>query len=107
MRFVCSRMSCSACPSASSGTPVAVTLAALEHERVRAERLALDDGEEDGALLVLDRLEQAVDSRHSSRSTKTSISPPQGSPTSHASSSAMPYERSFGVPVSSTSRAFS
>ena len=75
---------------APSGTP-SPTLAALEHERVRAQRLALDDGEEDGALLALDRLEQApVGISLASGSTKTSISPPQGSPTSHASSSAMP-----------------
>ncbi len=82
-------------------------LAALEHERVRAERLAFDDGEQDGALLAVDDLEQAVRDAHSSGSTKTSISPPQGRPTSHASSSPMPYERSLGFPVSSTSRAFS
>ena len=29
-------------------------------------------------------------------STKTSISPPQGSPTVHASSSAIPYDTTFG-----------
>src|SRR6266540_369705 len=43
----------------------------------------------------------------SSRSTKTSISPPQGSPTSQASSSAIPYERSRGAPPAITSRACS
>ena len=34
------------------GHAVAVALAALQHERVRAEPVALDDGEENGALLV-------------------------------------------------------
>ncbi len=69
---------------------VAVAFAALQHERVRAEPITLDHREEDGALLALHRLQQAVDSCHSSRSTKTSISPPHGSPTSQASSSAIP-----------------
>ena len=42
----------------SLGNPVADALAALEHERVRAQRLAFDDGEEHGALVALDGLEQ-------------------------------------------------
>ena len=90
MRFVCSRMSCVRLPERLLGHAVAVALAALEDERVRAERLALDHCEEHCALLALHRLQQAVDSCHSSRSTNTSISPPHGSPTSQASSSAIP-----------------
>ncbi len=71
---------------------VAGPLAVLQHEHVRAERLALDHGEEDGALVSLDRLRDPVEDRaHSSSfSTKTSISPPQGSPTAQPSSSEMP-----------------
>ena len=49
------RISSSACPASSSGSVVADPLAAFEHEHVRAERLALDHGEEDGALVALDR----------------------------------------------------
>ena len=67
-----------------------MALAALQHERVRAEAIPLDHREEDSALLALHRLQQPVDSCHSSRSTNTSISPPHGSPTSQASSSAIP-----------------
>ena len=89
------------------GDPVADTLAALEHEHVCTEPFTLDHREEHGALAPLDRLEQPVDGAHSSASTKTSISPPHGKPTSQASSSAMPYDTSRGVPVSSTSRAHS
>ena len=90
MRFVCSRMSCSACPKRLLRHAVAVPLTALQDESVRAEPFALDHREEDSALLVLHCRKQPVDCCHSSRSTKTSISPPQGSPTSQASSSAMP-----------------
>src|SRR5690348_5043931 len=43
----------------------------------------------------------------SAGATNTSISPPQGSPTSNASSSEMPYERSVGRPLSITSAACS
>ena len=42
------------------GHAVADALAALQHEGMRAERLTLDDGEEHGALLVLDRLRAAA-----------------------------------------------
>src|SRR5436190_3690819 len=45
-------------------------------------------------------------SSSSTRSTKTSISPPHGSPTSHASSSAIPYETSLGRPLAKTSVAW-
>ena len=79
---------------------VAEPLAALDHEHVRAERLALDHGEEDRALLALDGLRAAGRQRVTrARSTKTSISPPQGRPTDQACSSAIPYERSCGVPA--------
>src|SRR6478672_7789654 len=44
---------------------------------------------------------------HSTTSRNTSISPPHGSPTLQATSSEIPYERSLGSPVSSTSCAFS
>ena len=73
------------------GHAVPEPLAALDREHVRAERLALDHREEDGALVALDGLEQTLGDRHSGRgSTNTSISPPQGSPTAKASSSAIP-----------------
>ena len=90
MRFVCSRMSCVRLAERYLRHAVAVALAALQHERVRADAIALDHREEHCALLALHRLQQTVDSCHSSRSTNTSISPPHGSPTSQASSSAIP-----------------
>ena len=49
-----------------------------------------DDGEEDSALVGVRELEQPVADAQSKRSTKTSISPPQGSPTPSASSSEIP-----------------
>ncbi len=57
------------------------------------------------ALVATNLLQRRAQS--SSFSTKTSISPPQGSPTAQPSSSEMPYERSWGSPVSSTLRAHS
>ncbi len=88
------------------GRTVTERLTALEDEQLRAERLALDDGEERRTLLPLHDLLQAL-VNHWRRSTKTSISPPHGRPTVHASSSEMPYVSSFGVPDWRTSRAFS
>src|SRR6185436_12016340 len=81
---------------------VADRLAALEDEQLGAERLPFDDGEDDAAATLALEPQQPFDQGR--RSTKTSISPPQGSPTAHASSSEIPYESSFGSPVSSTSR---
>jgi drug/metabolite transporter (DMT)-like permease len=57
------------------------------------------------ALLATNLLQRRAQS--SSFSTKTSISPPQGRPTAQPSSSEMPYESSWGSPVSSTLRAHS
>jgi drug/metabolite transporter (DMT)-like permease len=57
------------------------------------------------ALLATNLLQRR--SQSSSFSTKTSISPPQGRPTAQPSSSEMPYESSWGSPVSSTLRAHS
>ena len=70
------------------GRAVAVHLAALDDEQLRPEPLPLDNGENDGAAAVALELEQSLD--HGRRSTKTSISPPQGSPTAQASSSLIP-----------------
>jgi len=57
------------------------------------------------ALVAINLLQRR---RHSSSfSTKTSISPPQGRPTSQPSSSEMPYDKSCGSPVSMTLRAHS
>ena len=54
--------------------------------------IGLDRSEEDSALLGLAQLRESVDEAHSysTRSRNTSISPPHGSPTSHAMSSVMP-----------------
>ena len=70
---------------------VADDLAAVEqHQHVRAAMLALEHGEEHGPLLAVGELEQPVGEGHSSRSRKTSISPPHGRPTPSACSSEMP-----------------
>ena len=76
-------------------------LAALDDEQLRPEPFPCDDREDDGAAAVALKLQQPRD--HGRRSTKTSISPPQGSPTAQASSSLIPYEMSFGSPVANTS----
>ena len=55
--------------------------------------------------LLATNLLQRRRAQSSSFSTKTSISPPQGRPTAQPSSSEMPYESSWGSPVSSTLRA--
>ena len=65
-------------------------LAGLEHELLPADAVALDDGEEDAALAGGAELGEAVEQAHSTGSTKTSISPPQGRPTFQAMSSVMP-----------------
>ena len=56
-----------------------------------------DDGEDDGAAALLDDPVQLGVDAHSSGSTKTSISPPHGSPMPSAMSSVMPYVSSRGV----------
>ena len=53
-------------------------------------RVALEHGEEHGPLLAVGELEQRLGEAQSSRSRKTSISPPHGSPTPSACSSEMP-----------------
>ena len=63
-------------------------LTALDDEQLRAEPVAFDDGEDDCAGAVALNLQQSRD--HGRRSTKTSISPPQGRPTAQASSSLIP-----------------
>ena len=67
---------------------VADRLASLDDEQLRPEPLPFDDREDDGAAAVALELQQPRD--HGRRSTKTSISPPQGSPTAQASSSLIP-----------------
>ncbi len=47
-----------------SGYAVTEPLAALDRQHVRAERLALDHREEDGALVALDGLQQTLGDRH-------------------------------------------
>src|SRR5439155_9840336 len=90
------------------GRRVAVRLAAVEqHEQLGARVLAVEDGEEHGALVTVRDLEHPIAKTHSKRSTKTSISPPQGRPTPIASSSEIPYVSSFGSPVFRTSCACS
>src|SRR5436190_2195358 len=81
--------------------------AVLEHEQLRAHALALHDGEDDGALARLDHTPQLLEQHHSSGSTKTSISPPQGRPISSAMSSVIPYVSKRGPPPASTSCAAS
>ena len=65
-------------------------LAGLEHELLGADAVALDDGEEDAALAGGPELGETVQQAHSTGSTKTSISPPQGRPTFQAMSSVIP-----------------
>ena len=65
-------------------------LSVEEDEQLRAAPRTLDDRVHDGALVRVRELEQPVGDGQSRRSTKTSISPPQGRPTPSASSSEMP-----------------
>ena len=70
---------------------VADDLAAVEqHQHMRTRSVAVEHGEEHGPLLAVSELEQQVGEGHSSRSRKTSISPPHGRPTPSACSSEMP-----------------
>ena len=74
------------------GHAVADRLAALDDKRLRADAVSLDDCEEDGPPATRAERDEPTDEScaHSTSSTKTSISPPQGSPTDHARSSEMP-----------------
>src|SRR5436190_221289 len=63
-------------------------LASLDDEPLRARSRPLDDGEQHRASTGAGELGEPLD--HSTRSTNTSISPPQGRPTSQASSSLIP-----------------
>ena len=70
--------------------PVAERLCALHQERLRADAVPLDDREEHRPPALVAEPGEALQQRHSTGSTKTSISPPHGSPTSQAISSVMP-----------------
>ena len=72
------------------GHAAAEPLTGLEHELLAADALAFDDGEENAALTRGAQLRQPAEQAHSTASTKTSISPPHGSPTPHAISSVIP-----------------
>ena len=72
------------------GNAVADRLAAFDDERLRPRAVTLDDREEDGAAAALPEPGELRDELHSTASTNTSISPPQGSPTDHARSSLIP-----------------
>ena len=62
----------------------------LLDEELRPRALTLDDGEQHRAAAPLLDGGQAVEQVHSTFSTNTSISPPQGRPTFQPSSSEMP-----------------
>src|SRR5205085_5603086 len=69
------------------------------HEQLLREVRPAHDGDECGApVLARDLGEVLLNAHGSNRSTQTSISPPHGSPTSQASSSAMPNVSSCGSP---------
>jgi len=87
--------------------PLAEGRAVRPDEQLRPQRFPFDHGEDHGGVAVLDHPLELGKETHSSGSTKTSISPPQGSPTLKASSSAMPYESRRGRPLRSTSCAAS
>src|SRR5205823_4128914 len=70
--------------------PFAQTLAALDDKQLATDAVPVDDREQGCALAGMRKLGQTREQAHSIRSRKTSISPPQGSPTDHASSSAIP-----------------
>ena len=72
------------------GDAAAETLARLEHELLCPDAVSLDHGEEHAALARGTQLREPMQEAHSTGSTKTSISPPQGSPTFHAMSSVIP-----------------
>ena len=60
-------------------------IAVEQHEQLAADfAVALDDGEQHCALVAVREREQVVGERQSSRSRKTSISPPHGRPTPSA-----------------------
>src|SRR5207249_3096960 len=82
-------------------------LARLEHEHLPSYAVSFDDSEENPALTRSGELGEPVEQIQSTRSTKTSISPPHGSPTDHARSSVIPYVSSLGSPFCRTSCAFS
>ena len=63
---------------------------ALLDQPLRSRALALDDGEQHRAPAALLHGGQALEQVHSTFSTNTSISPPQGSPTFQPSSSEIP-----------------
>ena len=91
------RMSSSNCATASS-RPSPTCSPDSSDEHLRPGLVAVDRGEEDAALLGLAELREPVDEAHySTRSRKTSISPPQGRPTLHARSSSIPYESELGL----------
>ena len=69
---------------------VADRRAVLAHEQLRADLGSGDDGEDHCPSALLDDAAPVLEDGHSSGSTKTSISPPQGIPTSSAMSSVMP-----------------
>src|SRR5215204_4265070 len=77
-------------------------------QELRARLAARNHGHERGAtVLAGDARELPMSAQSTYSSTKTSISPPQGRPTSHASLSAIPKCRSLGRPSSRTSAAAS
>ena len=76
--------------SSASAAELGAGLALLDEELV-AGAVALDDREQHGApAALLDRGEALQQVAHSTFSTKTSISPPQGRPTFQPSSSEIP-----------------
>src|SRR5207248_8637661 len=81
------------------------------HEQLRADRRearrAHHGHERRAAVLARDRRVPARCAHGRYSSTNTSISPPQGSPTSHASASAIPKWSSRGSPLRRTSLATS
>src|SRR6185503_13946059 len=64
--------------------PVADRVAALDDEQLRPDPVTLDHGQDDPAASLALEGQQAL--YHGRRSTNTSISPPQGSPTAQACS---------------------
>src|SRR5947199_249473 len=72
------------------GRAVARGRAVLADEQLRADLVPGHHRQHDGATAGLDDATQLREKPHSSTSTKTSISPPHGSPTSSAMSSVIP-----------------
>ena len=89
-------------PASSASSPrlpeVAPSASTSSLSPSRAVRLASHDRHECGAPAVEGDARELGLEAHSQRSTQTSISPPQGRPTSQASESAMPKWRSRGSP---------